>query len=320
MTDKLRFDVVIPAHNAAATIAEAVRSAWAQNHLPTTVTVVADACDDDTAGIARATGANVVEIDARSVAEARNVGASQGLSPWIAFLDADDLWQPTWLESLAKSVVLNPQAVLHFGQVEERTHNGNPVFRKALPKLGPSPVITLLTQNLITTSASAVHRREFLALGGFLRQYSHGEDWELWLRIAESHPVAKVPGVHVTYMRSVNSAMRDPQNFFIARRQALEICTRALHRIHAPEALSRRAISFVYQQSAERLVHHGWTDSARQDLHQALNLTPGDLRLWLLAVLSCLHPTDRHRLLMLRRHLRRWRLPRTRTVPWLPRS
>ena len=93
-----QFDVVIPAHNASATVSAAVRSAWNQRYKPASVTVVADACKDDTSQVAQQAGAKVVEVQARSVSIARNTGTAQGHSTWIAFLDADDLWQSSWLE------------------------------------------------------------------------------------------------------------------------------------------------------------------------------------------------------------------------------
>lgn len=56
----LRFSVLIPAHDEAATIGAALASLRAQERPPERVVVVADNCTDDTADIARGLGAHVV--------------------------------------------------------------------------------------------------------------------------------------------------------------------------------------------------------------------------------------------------------------------
>ena len=68
--------------------------------------VVADACTDQTAGLARAGGAAVLDIGARSVGAARAAGLAEVLrrtgpldpaSVWLATTDADTLVPPCWL-------------------------------------------------------------------------------------------------------------------------------------------------------------------------------------------------------------------------------
>ena len=114
----LRFDVVIPAHNAASTITEAVLSVLSQRLPPRTVTVVADRCTDDTARRAAAAGASVIVSERGTPGGARNVGTEIGSADWIACLDADDIWRPSWLESVAATVARGPAVDVCFGTVE----------------------------------------------------------------------------------------------------------------------------------------------------------------------------------------------------------
>ncbi len=66
--------------------------------MPVRVTVVADACTDPTADLARAAGARVVEVEARNVGAARATGfaLAEPHARWFATTDADSLVPPTW--------------------------------------------------------------------------------------------------------------------------------------------------------------------------------------------------------------------------------
>ena len=102
--------VVIPAHDEEDLLPSclsAVRLAAAPlAGIPVHVVVVADACTDQTARLARAGGAVVLDIEARSVGAARAAGAAEVLrrtgpldpaSVWLATTDADTLVPPCWL-------------------------------------------------------------------------------------------------------------------------------------------------------------------------------------------------------------------------------
>ena len=101
--------VVIPAHNEQDLLPScltAVRRAARQVSVPVHLVVVADACTDRTAELARAQGATVVAVHARSVGAARRAGVGQVLRSarhldpavlWIATTDADSLVPRCWL-------------------------------------------------------------------------------------------------------------------------------------------------------------------------------------------------------------------------------
>ncbi|MET0928536.1 MAG: glycosyltransferase, partial [Aeromicrobium sp.] len=102
--------VVVPAHDEeqlvpAALDAIAIAAAAVAPRVRTTVVVVANACTDRTAEVARARGATVVEADIADVGAARAAGfawaMTQGLGPigrlWLATTDADSRVPPEWL-------------------------------------------------------------------------------------------------------------------------------------------------------------------------------------------------------------------------------
>jgi glycosyltransferase involved in cell wall biosynthesis len=90
------YGVVIPAHNAARTLRDAVESVLAQTLPPTSVVVIDDGSTDETGAIARSFGAGVVVIEQDQIgpAAATDRGFAQLREPLVAGIDADDIWFP----------------------------------------------------------------------------------------------------------------------------------------------------------------------------------------------------------------------------------
>lgn len=96
--------VVIPCYNAEAFIEETIRSAMSQTFPPEEIVVVDDGSTDNSAAIAASSGplVRVISQENQGVSIARNRGFKEAKGEWIAFLDADDLWEPTKLEEQLK--------------------------------------------------------------------------------------------------------------------------------------------------------------------------------------------------------------------------
>src|SRR3954469_12256948 len=93
--------VVIPAYNAAQTVGAAVDSVLAQTFGDFELIVVDDGSRDDTAEVVRARKdprVNCVRTENGGVSAARNRGLDLAAGSLVAFLDADDAWQPAKLE------------------------------------------------------------------------------------------------------------------------------------------------------------------------------------------------------------------------------
>lgn len=88
----MKFSIIIPAHNAAKHIRKALDSIACQTYPDYEVIVVCDACDDDTAEIARGYGATVIEVDYRNAGPTRSAGLDASTGEWILFMDDDDWW------------------------------------------------------------------------------------------------------------------------------------------------------------------------------------------------------------------------------------
>ena len=182
------YDVVIPCHNRAHVVADAVESVLAQDHAPTRVIVVDDGSRDDSAAVIRDLAARHPTVKAailpRNVgaSQARNTGAALSGADWIAFLDSDDVWLP----GAARAMIGHPQAaqhdviVGHFARVEGDGAPGAPecgwdgeCIRRGLASGG-----------VIGPSWSVVRRSAAARVGGFDPSFHNCNDWDFYTRLA----------------------------------------------------------------------------------------------------------------------------------------
>jgi glycosyltransferase involved in cell wall biosynthesis len=116
----MKVSVVIPAWNAAATIAETLESIARQTVPPGEVILVDDGSTDATAEVAQRAhpGIRVFRQQRAGAAAALNRGVRECSGPLLAFLDADDLWVPGKLETQLGILDNDPQADAVIGSME----------------------------------------------------------------------------------------------------------------------------------------------------------------------------------------------------------
>lgn len=188
-------DVVIPVYNGGRFLAEAVRSVLEQTVLPARVIIADDGSTDHTPSVA----ASLVELSPRvkylalphkGVSAARNAAISVSNAAFVAFLDADDVWMPNKLE---KQMEVFAGADPDVGFVHSSYFYIDEFGRNvpAMPIIPPAArgdiFLPLLFENYVLSgsASSVVVRREVLDRAGYFdERLFHGEDWDLWLRLA----------------------------------------------------------------------------------------------------------------------------------------
>lgn len=114
-----RVSVIVPAYNAAAYLAEALESALQQRGAELEVVVVDDGSTDDTWNVANRfrPRVRILQQTNRGIAAARNAALKTCDAPFIAFLDADDIWPSGRLETLLTALQSSPAAGIAAGLV-----------------------------------------------------------------------------------------------------------------------------------------------------------------------------------------------------------
>lgn len=136
MAESGAYSVVIPAWNAEDTIAEALASVWTQTRPPARVIVVDDGSTDATVAAVRASGTPTEIISQANAGPgaATTAGIATVSTPYVAMLDADDLWLPDKIERQFAFLGSRAGTAIVFGHWQ--AFSGNPVHRVAAPLPG----------------------------------------------------------------------------------------------------------------------------------------------------------------------------------------
>lgn len=184
--------VVIPTRNRAHWLPRAVRSALAAGS-DVEVIVVDDASTDATPHVcAELPGIRYLRLDEnRGIAGARNAGIQEARGAFVAFLDDDDERLPGSLELQLAALESNPSASFAYGQViiGDPLRNDPTNERRPARPLGGDIFWRLLEGNFIYVPSTLVSKRLLSEVGAFDVGLPLLEDWHLWLRLAERHPV-----------------------------------------------------------------------------------------------------------------------------------
>jgi hypothetical protein len=193
---------VIPCHNQAHYLAEAIASAREQSHHPAEVVVVDDGSTDATAAIAgRHPGVRCLRQANRGLPAARNAGLADGRGEYVVFLDADDRLLPGALQVGAATLDAHPEAAFAVGRHRRIAADGSPLPSPSPPRVERGHYASLLRRCWIQMPATVMYRRAVLeAVGGFDTTFRCAEDYDLYLRITRDHPIVD-HGVEVAEYR-----------------------------------------------------------------------------------------------------------------------
>jgi len=199
--------VVLPTRDRRSLLERSLGSVLDQTGVELDVLVVDDGSTDDTpawvASVDDPRVSLVTHLESRGVAAARNTGIERARTPWIAFLDDDDVWAPAKLEKQLAALHASPGA--RWACVGQVTLDGQlRIIASAAPPADADRVLErLLTLNAVPGGGSGVLAATELVreLGGFDTRLSLLADWDLWIRLAANAPAAVVDRPLLGYVR-----------------------------------------------------------------------------------------------------------------------
>ncbi len=218
------FSVVVPVHNAGLTIAATVASVLAQTEPRFELILI----DDGSTDASLATLLRLATTDPRirvvsqpnaGVAATRNLGMEIAAASLVAFLDADDLWDPTKLAAHLARHRADPQLGASYAQIgfidtAAATITGCRT-RSTVPA-GLLGIADLIGENPVCTASNIVATRECIAsVGGFRAGMGFAEDQEWLLRVAAAgFGIAGIDTLLVGYRTSPGGLSADLRRMY----------------------------------------------------------------------------------------------------------
>jgi glycosyltransferase involved in cell wall biosynthesis len=306
MTGAPSLSVVVPCYNARSTLAATLASVRAQGQSGLEIIVVDDGSRDGSADWLRETqpDVRVIEQANQGVAAARNTGIQQAQAPWVAFLDADDIWLPGKLAAQWQRLSEQPDCRLCYAAWQtwpSQAEQPEPALLAAL--LAPQAASAwagasgwiypeLLLDCVVWTSTVLAQRSLLLELGGFDTRLRVGEDYDLWLRASRVTRIERVAQPLALYRLHPHSITRSlPTDNYRGR-----VIQHALSQwgLTGPDGRSAQAAA-VQQGLAKSWVDYGCAHLAAGNRHearravlQALRCSPAHLNAWKLGLRSSL--------------------------------
>ena len=190
----MKFSVIIPCYNAELWIVGALESVIHQTLPPYEVLVIDDGSNDRSLDLIKAFPKQsfpivLLQSDRQGPAAARNAGITVAKGDWIAFLDADDWWQPNHLERICAAVetsgdVVYLAAAEHFSIAANRVvSRSDSPFRTLQQAIDCETYFWLYQKHkLLELSSAAVSRQRLNEIGGFRKEFQGAEDFEFIMR------------------------------------------------------------------------------------------------------------------------------------------
>jgi glycosyltransferase involved in cell wall biosynthesis len=258
--DRPAVTVVVPTHNRRRLLLRTLDSVLHQSDVRLEVVVVDDGGTDGTTEALhalRCADLRVIRNErSQGVSAARNVGLAAVRTPWVAFVDDDDLWAPDKLAAQFTALAAHPDARWSCVSAVRVDSTLQVISPWRAPASGDVSQL-LLTRNVIPGGGSGVLADADLArqVGGFDERISILADWDFYLRLSLRSPVASVEPPLVAYYVHSDSMFHDPAGLL---RELLYLERRHRDLVDGRSFRFDRAVWFVLlARVAHRLGDHG---------------------------------------------------------------
>jgi glycosyltransferase involved in cell wall biosynthesis len=189
------FTVVMPIYNKAPHLRRSIDSVLDQTFKEFELILINDASTDGSEEILKSYNDYRIKILNRSEPgpggyAARNLGINTASYGWISFIDADDSWEPTFLESKSKAIRENPHAeffTTKWDNIYSDRVNENLFFNKFSKLYVDFTLIDFFYENYFVWTSATTAKKDLLIRAGLFPEdrCKRGGDMDAWIRCLE---------------------------------------------------------------------------------------------------------------------------------------
>lgn len=217
----MKFSVVIPLYNKAPFVKKAIGSVLSQTFTDYELVIMDDGSKDDSPSIAQKMiegneHCHLYKQENAGASMARNKAVELSQGKYLCFLDADDWWEPSFLDEMSKLITEYPDAGIYgtsYVIVNETKHKTrvSPIGVEPSFERGYINYCQVYAKTLampLTSISVAIPREVFDEMKGFPKGIKLGEDFLLWIHIALKYKVAFLNKPLAYYNQDVDAANR----------------------------------------------------------------------------------------------------------------
>ncbi len=224
-----KVSVIITTYNRPQYLKQAIESILAQTYRDFEIIVVDDGSPMDIRPILAPYGAQVryFRQKNRGIAAARNTGLSYAAGDYIAMLDDDDAWLPDRLATQVPILDGNPALGFVSAEVLVMDAEGKVYSHYRKPKGWNDTFGELYEGNYIHVPTVLLRKSHLLTLGGFDEGLSSTDDYDMWLRLAKTHPFIYLDRPLAIYRRYRGQFTKNPALFEMRIRNNLKVISKS---------------------------------------------------------------------------------------------
>lgn len=246
-----KVSVVVTCYKYAHFLPFAMDSALGQTHSNVEVILVNDGSPDNTDEVAQRylSDPRVVYIKQENAGQAvaKNNGIARATGDFIAFLDADDIWERDKLEKQLP-LFRDPEVGVVYCLVSYMDETGKALDMETRPLLAARRgwiTRDIFLDNLIPFCAAVVRRECFGKVGVMDSSFRMGIDWDLWLRMSVRYKFDYVDAPLLRYR--VGHAGQMSKNFTVREQDTMRIMRKFLE--ENPTAIPASVVRWAYAYS-----------------------------------------------------------------------
>jgi glycosyltransferase involved in cell wall biosynthesis len=190
------FSIVITVYNKEKFVKNTLNSVLQQTFSDYEIIVVNDGSTDSSEAIITAFEDDRIHYFFKKnegVAIARNFGIDKAKAAYICFLDADDYWFPTFLETMNKYIQKLPEQKVFACAIEVESKKKSFAAEYSIERKSDFEMVNFFDGSqkecVLWTSSVVIHNSVFEKVGIFDSNIKKCEDTELWIRIGLQFPI-----------------------------------------------------------------------------------------------------------------------------------